>query len=191
MGLLKFCHIWTQKFGPWYNCSTNARHLAPHSHLLNCWWPHAACSQFMLHNTCIPCTHTQKGLNSTYSWMLTECFIVRIFLPLPMSQGLTDIIITLEKETLDLLNRGRQLLEEAQEALENTTIAFEVSSKWGWGGRCVWCVCVVCVFVGKRENLNSKLFIIMISISTQSCKLFHFIMIIPRSTQNYKLVISL
>ena len=48
-----------------------------------------------------------------------------------MSQGLTDIINTLEKETLDLLNRGRQLLEEAQEALENTTIAFEVSSKWG------------------------------------------------------------
>ena len=50
------------------------------------------------------------------------------------------------------------------------------------------CVCGVCVFVGKRENMNSKLFIIMISISTQSCKLFHFFMIISRSTQNYKLV---
>ena len=152
MGLLKFCHIRTQKFGLWCNCFTNARHLAPRSHLLNCWRPLTACSQFMLHDACIPCTHTQKGLNSTYSWMLTQCIIVLIFWPLPMSQGLTDIINTLEKETLDLLNRGRQLLEEAQEALENTTIAFEVSSKWGWGGRCVCGVCVC----GKERELELK-----------------------------------
>ena len=63
--------------------------------------------------------------------MLTRCFIVLIFSPLPTYQGLTDIINTLEKEALDLLNSGRQLLEEAQEALENTTVAFEVSSKRG------------------------------------------------------------